>query len=363
MVKGPTVYDVAERAGVSIATVSFAFSQPHRVKDSTRNTVLDAARALGYVPSASARGLAKGRTGALGLFSFDFLNFLPDSEGMKEDRAAAVLAPNDDCRLFPVWVDEVQRGVELESFSRGYALMIGGGNKASSERAVTDIAGRVDGLIIFPRTIPAEVTRRISARIPVLELSEPSHDDGLHHVTVDNADGIQQLMDHLIGVHGFRKLVFVSIPNVETQARYDAFAAALSARGLDVPPAIESRPGASGVTADLIAELREYGSLPDCFVCANDEEAIVVMEALKAAGISIPGQIAVTGFDGVVAGRLVSPALTTVRQPMELMGRTAVEILVDAISQPASPLVERQLPVRLVVRESCGCAKSNLRSS
>jgi LacI family transcriptional regulator len=357
VVKSPTVYDVAERAGVSIATVSFAFSQPHRVKDSTRNSVLDAARALGYVPSASARGLAKGRTGALGIFAFDFLNFLPDAEGMKKDRAAAVVAPNDDCRLFPVWVDEVQRGVELESFSRGYALMIGGGNKASSERAVTDIAGRVDGLIIFPRTIPAEVTRRISARIPVLELSEPSHDDGLHHVTVDNASGMRQLTEHLLDVHGFRRLMFVSIPNVETEARYEAFSAALKDRALEVPPIVESRPGASGITSELIKSLLESGTLPDCFVCANDEEALVVMETLKANGVPVPGQVAVTGFDGVVAGRLVSPTLTTVRQPMELMGRTAVEILVDAISQPVAPLVERQLPVKLVVRQSCGCTE------
>lgn len=151
--------------------------------------------------------------------------------------------------------------------------------------------------------------------------------------------------------------MFVSIPNVETEARYEAFGAALSARGLEVLPALESRPGASGVTADLIADLLGSGSLPDCFVCANDEEALVVMETLKAAGVSVPGQVAVAGFDGIVAGRLVSPTLTTVRQPMELMGRTAVEILVDAISQPVAPLVERQLPVHLVVRESCGCAK------
>ena len=73
MAKRPTVYDVAERAGVSIATVSFTFRQPERVKQSTRDSVLVAAGALGYVPSASARGLAKGRTGALGLFSFDYL--------------------------------------------------------------------------------------------------------------------------------------------------------------------------------------------------------------------------------------------------------------------------------------------------
>jgi LacI family transcriptional regulator len=345
------VYDVAERAGVSIATVSFAFSQPHRVRESTRNSVLDAARELGYVPSASARGLAKGRTGALGLFSFDFLNLLPDAE---TGRAAIGGAP-DDFLQFPIWVDEVQRGVELECFSRGYALMIGGGNKASSERAVTDIAGRVDGLIIFPRTIPPEVTRRISARIPVVELSDPSGDSRLHHVTIDNASGIRQLMEHLIGIHGFQKFMFVSIPNAETEARYNAYSTALAAHRLDVQPPLESRPGSSAVTAGLIAELRDSGSLPDCFVCANDQEAVVVLETLKAAGIPVPDQVAVTGFDGIVAGRLVKPTLTTVRQPMELIGRTAVEVLIDTLTDPTAAPAHRQLPVSLAVRESCGC--------
>ena len=352
MVKGPTVYDVAERAKVSIATVSFTFTQPHRVRESTRNVVLDAARALGYVPSASARGLAKGRTGALGLFSFDYLNLLPEPAS---DRARAVPEPNDDYRLFPIWVDEVQRGVELECFSRGYALMLGGGNKASSERAVTDIAGRVDGLIVFARTIPAEVTRRIAARIPVVELSAPSGEGGVHHVTIDNASGVEQLMEHLIGFHRLRRFMFVSIPNVETESRYNAFTTALHAHGLDAPPPLESRPGASAVTAELIAELLGSASLPDCYVCANDEEALVVLDALKSAGISVPDQVAVVGFDGIVACRLVRPSLTTVRQPMELIGRTAAEILIDALAEPDAAPVDRQLPVQLMVRESCGC--------
>ncbi|MDQ0801407.1 LacI family DNA-binding transcriptional regulator [Arthrobacter sp. SLBN-112] len=351
MVKGPTVYDVAELAGVSIATVSFTYSKPHRVRETTRNSVLAAARELGYVPSASARGLAKGRTGALGLFSFDFLNLLPEAE---TDRTAIGGAP-DDFLQFPIWVDEVQRGVELECFRRGYALMIGGGNKASGERAVTDIAGRVDGLIIFPNTIPAEVARRISARIPVVELSDPSGDSGLHRVTIDNASGIRQLMEHLIGVHKFRKFMFVSIPNAETEVRYNAFRSALHAHGLDAQPPLESWPDSRAVTAELIAELQDSGSLPDCFVCANDQEAVVVLENLKAAGIRVPNQVAVTGYDGILAGRLVKPTLTTVRQPMELIGRTAVEILADALADPLASPAHRQLPVSLAVRESCGC--------
>lgn len=352
MVKGPTVYDVAKRAGVSIATVSTAFTQPHRVRDSTRDSVLEAARALGYVPSASARGLAKGRTGALGLFSFDYLNLLPEAE---ENDDEDVSEANGDCRMFPIWVDEVQRGVELECFRRGYALMLGGGNKASGERAVTDIAGRVDGLIVFARTIPAEVSRRISARIPVVELSDPSGDSGLHRVTIDNASGIGHLMEHLIGFHKFRKFMFVTIPNAETQARYNAFRTALHAHGLDVPPPLEGHPGANAVTSGLVADLLASGSLPDCFVCANDQEALVVMDTLKAAGIRVPHQVAVTGFDDIAAGRLARPPLTTIRQPMEMIGRTAVRILADALTDPRSAPVERQLPVRLIVRESCGC--------
>ena len=351
MVKGPTVYDVAERAGVSIATVSTAFTQPHRVRESTRDSVLEAARALGYVPSASARGLAKGRTGALGLFSFDYLH-LPEAE---EDAVEAFPETNDDCRMFPRWVHEVQRGVELECFRRGYALMLGGGNKASGERAVTDVAGRVDGLIVFARTIPAEVSRRISARIPVVELSDPSGDGGLHRVTIDNASGIGHLMEHLIGFHRFRNFMFVSIPNAEAQVRYNAFRTALHAHGLEVLPPLDRKTGTSAVTAELIADLLGSGSLPDCFVCANDEEALAVMETLKAAGIPVPHQVAVTGFDGIVAGRLARPALTTIRQPMELIGRTAVRILADALTDPLSPPTDRQLPVRLSVRESCGC--------
>ena len=358
MGKSPTVYDVAERAGVSIATVSFAFTQPHRVKETTRNLVLEAAVALGYVPSASARGLAKGRTGALGLYSYDFLSdfSVTNRAGDGGDRWEGMADPYDDFRLFPVYVDEVQRGVQLECFRRGYALMIGGRNRASAGGAV-DIAGRVDGLIIFPQTIPVEVTRLLSARIPIVEISEPSHGDGLHHVTVDNASAMRQLTEHLIHVHGLQRLVFISIPNAETNSRYEGFSAAMHASGLEAPPALESQyASAGGLIISSLAPLLREGQLPEGFVCANDEAALLVMDALKAAGISVPGQVAVTGFDGVVAGRLVRPALTTVRQPMETMGRNAVDILIDALADPGAAPVNRELPLQLVLRESCGCS-------
>jgi DNA-binding LacI/PurR family transcriptional regulator len=358
MGKSPTVYDVAERAGVSIATVSFAFTQPHRVKETTRNLVLEAAVALGYVPSASARGLAKGRTGALGLYSYDFLSDfnVMDRAGDGGGRSEGMADPYDDFRLFPVYVDEVQRGVQLECVRRGYALMIGGGRNRASGGGAVDIAGRVDGLIIFPQTIPAEITRLLSARIPIVEISEPSHGDGLHHVTVDNASAMRQLTEHLIHVHGLRRLVFVSIPNAETNSRYEGFTTAMRASGLEAPRALESQyANAGGLLISSLAPLLREGQLPEGFVCANDEAALLVMDALKAAGISVPGQVAVTGFDGVVAGRLARPALTTVRQPMEKMGRNAVDILAGALADPGAAPVNRELPLELVLRESCGC--------
>ncbi|TDK23687.1 LacI family transcriptional regulator [Arthrobacter crusticola] len=361
MVKGPTVYDVAELAGVSIATVSFTFRQPHRVRQSTREAVLAAAQALNYLPSGNARGLARGRTGALGIYSFDFY-FLDDpaSAGGAGTRAAAPAGsdPNADYRVFPLYVDEVQRGVALECWRRGYTLMVGGGNRTTGRTAIADIAGQVDGLAVFPRTVPVEVLSLISRRIPVVELSEPSHDDSLHHVTVDNAAGMHALTTHLITAHGLRDLQFAAPrdPWSDFQLRFRGFQAALAEAGLPVPerPVTEGD-GAPQSAEALAAALLAGGRLPDGIVCAHDEYALPLIDALLRRGVDVPGRVAVTGFDGIVAGRLQRPQLTTVRQPMEQMGRTAAAILIDGFEDRTLPPQSRQLPVEVVLRESCGC--------
>jgi DNA-binding LacI/PurR family transcriptional regulator len=358
----PTVYDVAERAGVSIATVSFALRRPDKVREATRQTVLAAARELGYVPNVMARGLAHGRTGALGLYSFDYLR---DYDSDPQRIAADGLEPAEprghdngaDPWLFPLYVDEVQRGVELECWRRGYALMIGGSNPAGSGAVVTDIAGRVDGLAVFPRTVPADVVHHIARRIPVVELSEPDDDDRLSHVTVDNSEGMRAVTAHLIEAHGLRDVMFVgTIDGAEGRARFAGFRAALRRAGLPVPRRSLAAPGGAVVQADaVVRELRERDRLPQGLVCITDQDAIALIERLHADGIEVPGEVAVTGFDGIIAGRLVSPALTTVRQPMQLLGRTVVEVLLDLIATPGSAPRNEQLPCSLVVRQSCGC--------
>lgn len=363
MAKGPTVYDVAERAGVSIATVSFTFRKPERVKAATRDIVLAAARELGYVPSASARGLADGRTRALGLFSFDYLldtlDQAPETEALAT-RPPPADDPNEDFRLFPLYVDEVQRGLELQCWRRGYALMVGGRGQADTETVVADIAGRVDGLAVFPHTVPAETLQRIAWRIPVVELSEPSHDDELNHLTVDNTAGMRELTEHLITQHHLTNLAFLgSTAGSDQLARFLGFQAAVQAAGLTAQRKSLSPIGSTvHDTGRIVERLLTRGRLPQGLVCATDQDALAAMDALRRADVSVPREVAVVGFDGIAAGRIVSPTLTTVRQPMEQMGREVVDILVSQLAEPDLPPVRRQLPVRMVLRESCGCRPS-----
>lgn len=356
----PTVYDVAERAGVSIATVSFTYQQPDRVRESTRETVLRAARELGYVPNASARGLAYGKTGAFGLYAFDLLleraKFAPAPLSLQPE------SPDDiDVTIFPLYVDEVQRGFELACWHLGRTLLLSTGSDGGSVK-VADVAGRVDGLAVFPGSTPAADLEIVAKAMPVVAFSRVPEVGSLHYVTVDNAGGMTTLVGHLLETHGYRDLAFVgelALPDLEV--RFAAFEAALEHAGL---PAQGAPIGADGEWEDELREQIRTGRLPRALVCSSDQLALSVLRLLEGEGVDVPGRVAVTGFDGILAGRLVTPSLTTIRQPMERMGRIAARILEDAVGadpKGAQPHSER-LDVSLVVRESCGCAPAKLRS-
>lgn len=356
MANRATVYDVAARAGVSIATVSFTFRQPERVRPATREAVLDAARALGYVPSGSARGLANGRSHALGLYAFDM--FLPASLLSPTDDIDALidqeLAQNGDVRRFPLYVDEIQRGFEIEARRLGHTVVLGSGASHDSIGSM-DVAGSVDGLAIFPGAAAPDLLDHVSRGVPVVVFSTPPGNDTLHHITVDNASAVGSLVEHLIAAHGCTTFAFLgelAAPDIE--ARFQGFQAALGSHGLPVP----SEPFDTTVlTDDRLRMLRAAiasGTLPDALVCATDQLALTVLDLLAANGVNVPQDVAVTGFDGILAGRLSQPTLTTVRQPFVAMGRLAVRLLTN----PAHGDTSRrsyELPTRLVVGTSCGC--------
>jgi DNA-binding LacI/PurR family transcriptional regulator len=348
-VRKVTVYDVAELAGVSIATVSFAFTRPDKVKAETLRNVMTAADQLGYVPSGSARGLARGRTGAIGIYSYDYL-LDPDHDKPATDTSTQ--AP--DGRLFPLYADEVQRGVQIECRRRGYALMLGGNRASDHLPHVIEVAGRVDGLIAFAGALTDSARRQVTARIPVVELGGLERGDA-RTVHVDNESGMFDLARHLVERHGHRRFAYVGeLGTEEFKARRRGFERALSVDGITAPDLVPAHAGDDASTLRAVAEILGLPELPDVIVCDTDQSALAAIVALRTAGLRVPDDVAVTGFDGILAGRLATPVLTTVLQPMEEIGRAAVEILAAAIDGQDDTGPSLPLPCPLFVGSSCG---------
>ncbi|NJP50146.1 LacI family transcriptional regulator [Streptomyces sp. SBST2-5] len=345
----PTVYDVAERAGVSIATVSRVYRNPDAVRATTRERVLAAGRELGYVPSASARGLASRSTEVLGLFFPDFAD--PEAEGTAD-------VGGDDGTELSFYGDEVIRGMERAARRQGYALLIASAHADRVGETLAEVAGRVDGLAVLAQHVPPDVLDVVSRRLPVVVLAgDPA--PGLDRIDVANFDGQLELTRHLITDHQLTDLAFVGGPedSPDAEARFRGFQAAHLAAGLPLPQEPATRGDltlAAGRKA--VAELLDRdGPRPQGLVFANDQMAVGALYALAGRGVSVPGDLVVTGFDGIPLSRLVSPALTTVRQPMRRLGEEAVELLLARLADRGKQAVARTLPTSVSRRVSCGC--------
>jgi LacI family transcriptional regulator len=351
----PTVYDVAERSGVSIATVSRVYRTPDSVRPATREKVLAAARALGYVPSGSARGLASRTTGIIGLCFPDMAD--PDAEsGSGDDEEAGTL-----------YSDQIIRGMERAARRHGYALLIAASLVGGPESLVAKVAGRVDGFAVLARTVPTEDLEVISRRVPVVMLAGPREIDHMDHIEVANRDGEYQLTRHLVEDHGLRRLAFIGSADEspDVGARFEGYRDALREAGIPVPDAPDLRAPlmtrAEGSRATR-ALLGRPGPRPEALVFANDQMAVGALHTLERAGIRVPEDIAVTGFDGIPLSRVVRPPLTTVRQPMRRMGEEAAELLIRRVTEgERTAPVSRVLPVEVTRRASCGCGDAGSR--
>ncbi|MGF0118437.1 LacI family DNA-binding transcriptional regulator [Promicromonospora sp. Marseille-Q5078] len=376
MAKAPTVYDVAQRAGVSIATVSRVLRRPDDVRERTRTVVHEAIRELGYVPSGAARGLAARSTGVLGLCfpdvdGIDEIADLPDPVRVGEavevvhDAGGPVTA-----RWSNLYLGEVMRGAELEAWRTGHAVMIGVARGLRRAQAVNELAGRVDGLAVLSKSVPDDLLAHIARRVPVVVMAGPPQDDAYDHISVDNRAGTRALVDHLVADHGIRDLAFVGGPfdSPDAHERFQGFRDALAAAGMEVPdePAARSdftRAGARDLAARMLADHvtgrgpgDETGrALPRALVCSNDQTALGFLDVLTEAGIDVPGDVVLTGFDGIDATQASMPRLTTVSQPMVELGRAAVELLRSRLVDRSAPPATVNLPVRVLLRESCGC--------
>jgi LacI family transcriptional regulator len=324
----PSIYTVAERAGVSIATVSRVLRDSDRVAPATRDRVLTAADELGWRPSRLARGLAGERTGAVGLV-------FPDLVGR--------------------YVAEVVLGFEQHAIASDLSvLVLGTHGRPSAERMATDLAAHVDGLVVMDRTITDDAVRRLEASgTPIVLLARPPVDD-LPAVQSENRRAATQLTTHLVE-HGHADLAFLGDPEAapDLRDRWLGFRAALRAAGMR-PPAKPTRVGFSqddGYAAALT--LFDRRRRPGAVVCATDELAAGVYGAARDLGLTIGVDVALTGWDDIPVGRALTPALTTVQQPIKALGQRAASLLSARIA--GDPTSSETLPSLPVFRRSCGC--------
>jgi LacI family transcriptional regulator len=171
---------------------------------------------------------------------------------------------------------------------------------------------------------------------------------------VANETGAYQVTSHLTDVHGYRDVCFIAGPpdSPDSARRLDGFRrATASVDQIVVHYGDFTTAGGRRAAERIIAA----GRVPRALVCANDQTAIGAMAALEQAGLSVPGDVAVTGFDGIQLGRHLRPGLTTVVQPMAALGDTAVAMLSERIGGAELPPRAVELPVRLELRGSCGC--------
>lgn len=338
-----TLYDVAREAGVSTATVSRVVHGHDRVRPSTRQRVLEVIEALGYVPDGAAQSLSRRRKEVIGLVSLE-------SRSPESDVEQTSL----------LFVEEVLRGVEASLSEIAWSLLIlfvQAGD--SAYQRLQSLSGKVDGLLIAEGIVSSQQLARLAARLPIGLIAGSPDEPDVDVVDADNRAGTKALVGHLVEHHAMTRLFYVAGPAdaPDARARRSAFEEVLAEHpGATLAGSFEGR--FSAISGQLAAQEILAGprsELPDAVVCGNDQMAIGAMRELIAGGLRVPGDVAVVGFDDIYPGIVIAPSLTTVHQPMRLLGERACSRLLERIADPSLPSRVELLPTELVVRESCGC--------
>lgn len=331
-----TIRDVARRARVSVATAARALGGYGYVSAKTRAKVLRVARALDYHPDAIARSMIKGRTHTL----------------------AAIVSDNTN----PFFA-AVVRGIEDVVLAAGYALMLCNTDEDPEKESMylrTIRQKRVDGLILSPTGGPAAPFRRLLASgTPIVQVDRRLEALETDAVLIDNRAGVRAAIEHLIRL-GHRRIGIISGPRrVSTgRERLDAYLDTLRAAGIGIDDELmlegtfKERSG-----YELVGRFLRLRRRPGAIFVANNLMTIGALLGLKEAGVRIPEEMAVVGFDDMNWAPILTPPLTTVAQPGYALGGAAAQLLMQRLTsqrtgQPQTVVFQP----RLVVRESCGAA-------
>ena len=328
-----TIYEVAREAGVSTATVSRVINDRRHVREATRQRVEEAMARLGYVANRQARGLAGGRSKVIGLLVYE---------------------------LGSSYFNQVIRGIDAATAEIGYDLMLyttHARSESEAQHAAELASGNVDGLIfVLAVEIENYVDRLRRQGVPFVLLDHDRDVPGSTFVTAANRRGARDAIDYLIGL-GHRRIGFVTgTPGTSpARERMAGYRDALREAEIPFDPALvvkgdflEQR--GTEATQELLA----LDPRPTAIFTSADTAAFGAIKAARAAGLKVPRDVSIVGFDDIPESSLVMPQLTTVRQPLQEMGATAVRLLRRLMDEPDTTPRRTELLTELVIRDSAG---------
>lgn len=329
---GSTIIDVAKKSGYSKTTVSRAYAEPDSVSEKAKLKIYAAAKSLNYTPNAIARAMVRQRT--------ENIAFI-----INENQSPAVLNP---------FYSPILEAVMRESARRNYSVFVVTNQDVLLPNGEVYIKKQMDGVIFVGEASETIIGRLQEQKIPVVLLNNVLDLPGLLCITTSHYEGAVSAVDHLYE-RGHRKIGLLAgrfSPQVN-EARYQGYIDTLARRGLEInsryileiEPTLEAGERA-------MSRLLELEERPTAVFCTNDTVAAGAMKAVIRAGLRIPEDMAVVGFDDSSVSRIVEPELTTVRIDMDQMGRLAAEKLFDLIEGIPSTETRIVIPTELVVRSS-----------
>lgn len=328
-----TIRDVAEEADVSVATVSRVLNESDNVRESTEEQVLKAAQSLDYHPSETARNLRAQKT-----------------------RTVGVLLPNMHGEFFA----QVTHGLDRRARENGHHLLVSNSHteKSEAESVIRSLLGRVDGLIIlWPRLAVQFLESLIPDRLPVVLLNTASGQSRFESFSFDNRTGAYRAVEHLAD-HGHERVAMLTggPENFDAQERLAGYRAAVSDLGLVADSSLEIEGDFTRETGHALVEtFLDLDPRPTALFTANDSMALGALRGFHEAGLSVPEDVALVGFDDIPTAGYVTPPLTTVHAPTQELGEQAMDHLLARLKDTQPP-AHQTLETRLVQRVSCGCS-------
>lgn len=320
-----TIYDIAELAGVNPSTVSRALSKPGRVSAKTAQKIEHAAEQLNYQVNVFARALPTGRTQTIGLIVSDITN--------------------------PAFFDVI-RGAESAASARDYTLMLAESTESAELEltAAKRMLTTVDGLILASPRLSDEEIGSLAAKKPVVVINRSVA--GVPSVVADTDAGVTEAVRHLADM-GHTTISYVAGPERSwmSQRRWESIKARCDWHGMEASVVASSQPTVDGGRHSAAAV--RSGSATAVF-CYNDLMAIGLMRELQAAGMVIPAELSILGFDNIFGSDFTTPPLSTIRSPLRELGAAALQGVLDAVDKVETMQGTAALPTELVIRGSTG---------